>query len=220
MRPRPVLLELVPDPLSADPVEVLVSSGLATRRAFGEHFRTAPFMAATTQSDRHMVAIIALMTNVFDPTRARRRRRRGRRSTLRLVHHRLHLVRCHPAHHQRRDGRGKPKARSQQGAPPSRIRSGSRSGSGSGLAKRSGPGRAERLGPSPAEAAGSGKSAGIHHALDEMLDVSITDPQRLRGALRPGTAAPDSRLHSNRISLSITRGDDDGQPAMTTVSRR
>lgn len=60
------LLVLIPDPFSADPVEVLVSSALATRRAFGEHHRIAPFMAATPKTDRPLVAIVALMTNVFE----------------------------------------------------------------------------------------------------------------------------------------------------------
>lgn len=59
------LLVLIPDPFSADPVEVLVSSALATRRAFGEHHRIAPFMAATPKTDRPLVAIVALMTNVL-----------------------------------------------------------------------------------------------------------------------------------------------------------
>ena len=41
------LLELVPRPLDADPVDVLVASGIATRRAWVEHFSVARFMAET-----------------------------------------------------------------------------------------------------------------------------------------------------------------------------
>lgn len=60
------LLEVVPAPLEADPVEVLVASGVATRRAFGRHFRVAPYMAATPQANELRANTLALMANVFE----------------------------------------------------------------------------------------------------------------------------------------------------------
>ena len=60
------LLALILDPFSTDPIEVLVTAGVATRRAFSDHHRIAPFMAATPKTDRHLVAIVSLMANVFE----------------------------------------------------------------------------------------------------------------------------------------------------------
>jgi AcrR family transcriptional regulator len=58
-------LELVPDPFNADPVEVLVTAGVATREVFGAHYQVAPFIAATPQSNGPLTAILALMADVF-----------------------------------------------------------------------------------------------------------------------------------------------------------
>jgi AcrR family transcriptional regulator len=58
-------LELVPDPFTADPVEVLVTAAVATREVFGAHYQVAPFIAATPQSNGPLTAILALMANVF-----------------------------------------------------------------------------------------------------------------------------------------------------------
>jgi AcrR family transcriptional regulator len=58
-------LELVPDPFTADPVEVLVNAGVATREVFGAHYQVAPFIATTPQSNGPLTAILALMANVF-----------------------------------------------------------------------------------------------------------------------------------------------------------
>lgn len=57
--------ELVPDPLTADPVEILVTAGVATRQVFGAHYQVAPFIAATPQWNGPLTAILALMTDVF-----------------------------------------------------------------------------------------------------------------------------------------------------------
>ncbi len=45
------LLELIPRPLEAEPREVLVACGLASRRAWLAHFRLCPYMAASPDGD-------------------------------------------------------------------------------------------------------------------------------------------------------------------------
>jgi len=54
------------DPFTADPVEVLVTSGLATRRAFVRHYRIAQYMAAIPQADAIRANTIALTANLFE----------------------------------------------------------------------------------------------------------------------------------------------------------
>jgi AcrR family transcriptional regulator len=60
------LLELVPRPLEADPVDVLVASGLATRRAWVEHYAVAPYMAATPEANEFMSNALGLMASLFE----------------------------------------------------------------------------------------------------------------------------------------------------------
>ena len=60
------LLELVPNPLEADPVDVLVASGLATRRAWVEHYAVAPYMAATPEANEFIANALGLMANLFE----------------------------------------------------------------------------------------------------------------------------------------------------------
>ena len=60
------LVQAIPDPYSEDPVEVLVVSGLATRRAFVRHYRIAQFMAATPQADDVRANTLALTANVLE----------------------------------------------------------------------------------------------------------------------------------------------------------
>jgi AcrR family transcriptional regulator len=45
------LLELIPQPLEAEPREVLVACGLASRRAWLAHYRLCPYMAASPDGD-------------------------------------------------------------------------------------------------------------------------------------------------------------------------
>ena len=47
----PLLLEIEPRPLEADPADTLVAVGLATRRAWLAHYRVAHLMAATPQAN-------------------------------------------------------------------------------------------------------------------------------------------------------------------------
>ena len=60
------LLELVPMPFDADPAEVLVASGIATRRAWLAHYRLAPYMAATPESDEFITNALGLLANVLE----------------------------------------------------------------------------------------------------------------------------------------------------------
>ena len=60
------LLAMTPHPLTDDPAEVLVAIGIATRRAFGRHYRIAPWMAATPLGNPREVATLQLMTNLFE----------------------------------------------------------------------------------------------------------------------------------------------------------
>jgi AcrR family transcriptional regulator len=143
------LLALIPDPFSADPVEVLIASALATRRAFGEHHRIAPFMAATPKDDQPLVAIVALMSNLFE--------RLG-----------LDADKAAAAFHTYASFT----IGSTLFAATRRITTegaeaeGSSAAAGEGL-RSEGSARAE---------AGSGD--GIHGALEEMVDLSFTDPER------------------------------------------
>jgi AcrR family transcriptional regulator len=60
------LLELVPMPFDADPTEVLVASGIATRRAWLAHYRLAPYMAATPESNEFITNALGLLANVLE----------------------------------------------------------------------------------------------------------------------------------------------------------
>ena len=60
------LLAMTPDPFGDDPAEVLVALGIAIRRAFGRHYRIAPWMAATPQGNAREVAGLHLMANVLE----------------------------------------------------------------------------------------------------------------------------------------------------------
>lgn len=69
------LLSLMPRPLEADPVEVLVATGLASRRAWLRHHRLSPYLAASPESNDFTRNALALMADLFkrlglDPDRA------------------------------------------------------------------------------------------------------------------------------------------------------
>ena len=61
------LFRLLPNPFDPDidPVEVVVASGVATRRAFMRHFRLAPFAAATPLVTSRMETNIEFLAYVF-----------------------------------------------------------------------------------------------------------------------------------------------------------
>lgn len=60
------LFERVGDPFAADPVDVLIAAGEATRGAFGRHYAIAPYMAATPASDELSAGTLAIVANVFE----------------------------------------------------------------------------------------------------------------------------------------------------------
>ena len=59
-------LAAIPGPLEADPVEVLVTAGVVTRRTFGRHYRIAPFLAASPEPDDFMTEVLRLLEVVFE----------------------------------------------------------------------------------------------------------------------------------------------------------
>lgn len=60
------LLELVPRPLEADPREVLVACGLASRRAWLAHFRICPYLAASPEGDDFTREALGAMAALFE----------------------------------------------------------------------------------------------------------------------------------------------------------
>lgn len=59
-------LELEPNPLEADPEDVLVAVGIATRRAWLGHYRLAPYMAATPEATETISNSLGLMAILFE----------------------------------------------------------------------------------------------------------------------------------------------------------
>lgn len=60
------LLRLVPNPLEAEPREVLVSIGVATRRAWIIHHNLAPYLAANPSADDFTRNALDLMANLLE----------------------------------------------------------------------------------------------------------------------------------------------------------
>lgn len=60
------LLEQIPDPFEADPVEVLVETGLASRRAWLAHYRLAPYLAASPEVNEFTRDALGLMSGIFE----------------------------------------------------------------------------------------------------------------------------------------------------------
>lgn len=60
------LLEHIPVPFEADPTEVLVTTGLTSRRAWLVHYRLAPYMAASPEVNEFTRDALGLMSGVFE----------------------------------------------------------------------------------------------------------------------------------------------------------
>jgi AcrR family transcriptional regulator len=60
------LLELIPQPLDAEPREVLVATGLASRRAWLAHFRLCPYLAASPEGDDFTRDALGAMAALFE----------------------------------------------------------------------------------------------------------------------------------------------------------
>jgi len=54
------------DPLGLDPVEVLVRSGVAMRRAFARHFRIAPYLVSSPASTPRLSGVLAIVGAIFE----------------------------------------------------------------------------------------------------------------------------------------------------------
>ena len=59
-------LAAFPDPYDEDPAEVLVAAGITTRRAFGRHYRIAPFIAASAETSGFMTEVLGVLAVVFE----------------------------------------------------------------------------------------------------------------------------------------------------------
>ncbi len=59
-------LAAIPEPFEEDPVEVLVTAGIVTRRAFGRHYRIAPFIAASPEPTDFMTELLGMLAVVFE----------------------------------------------------------------------------------------------------------------------------------------------------------
>ena len=60
------LLELIPKPFEAEPEDVLVATGVATRRTWQRHAYLASYMAASPESNDFTGNALALMANLFE----------------------------------------------------------------------------------------------------------------------------------------------------------
>lgn len=60
------VLELVPDPFSAEPAETLIAAGIASRRAFMRHVRIAPYASATPAGEGMMANVLALVASLLE----------------------------------------------------------------------------------------------------------------------------------------------------------
>jgi AcrR family transcriptional regulator len=59
-------LAAFPDPYNEDPAEMLVAAGITTRRAFGRHYRIAPFIAASAETSGFMTEVLGVLAVVFE----------------------------------------------------------------------------------------------------------------------------------------------------------
>jgi AcrR family transcriptional regulator len=60
------LLALIPDPFTADPADVLVATGLSTRRSWLKHHGVARYMAATPEANRFVNEAVGVMAFLFE----------------------------------------------------------------------------------------------------------------------------------------------------------
>lgn len=60
------LLAVIPEPFEADPVELLVNAGVATRRAFLRHYRIAPYAATRPTPDSLLANVFALIASALE----------------------------------------------------------------------------------------------------------------------------------------------------------
>jgi AcrR family transcriptional regulator len=149
MEARTELLELVPRPMEADPEEVLVFSGIATRRAWLRHYRLAPYMAATPEANRAIEDALGLIASVLERLGVRDERAAAAFHTYSSF---------------------------MLGAV---LFSAARRLANEGLDAQTGDGNGRgRFRSEPAEDVARPSSERTHLSMDEVMDVSIVDPER------------------------------------------
>ncbi|MDQ2700827.1 MAG: TetR/AcrR family transcriptional regulator [Actinomycetota bacterium] len=60
------IFNAVGDPFQADPLEVMLATGVATRHGFADHYAMAPYMAAVPESDELTAGALGMFANVFE----------------------------------------------------------------------------------------------------------------------------------------------------------
>lgn len=60
------VVELIGDPFTAEPAEVLVAAAVASRRAFMRHHRIAPYASATPAGSGTMANVLALVASLLE----------------------------------------------------------------------------------------------------------------------------------------------------------
>lgn len=60
------VVELLPDTFETEPVELLVTAGVATRRAFLRHYRIAPYVATRPEPDSVLANVFALISAALE----------------------------------------------------------------------------------------------------------------------------------------------------------
>jgi AcrR family transcriptional regulator len=138
------VLRLEPKPLEADPAELLVVCGIATRRAWLAHHRLAPYMAATPEANTVILASMRLMASIFS-----RLGLEGERAALAFHSYASFMIGA-VLFAAERLGANEQLAQKQRGSAAGRLR-------------RNASSRAKK----PAEL-----------AIDDVMEVSIVDPQR------------------------------------------
>jgi AcrR family transcriptional regulator len=141
------LLELAPMPFDADPSEVLVASGIATRRAWLAHYRLAPYMAATPESNEFVTNALGLLANVLE-----RMGLKGKRAAAALHTFSSFMI-------------GAVLFAAARTAANEQLEA----AGGNGRSKERFMGRSSSVG---------GSSEGTRTSIAEVMDVSVTDPER------------------------------------------
>jgi AcrR family transcriptional regulator len=60
------VVELLEDPFTAEPTDVLVAAAVASRRAFMRHYRIAPYASATPAGSGMMANVVALVASLLE----------------------------------------------------------------------------------------------------------------------------------------------------------
>jgi AcrR family transcriptional regulator len=140
------LLSLVPAPLEADPSEVLVATGVASRRAWLAHYRLSPYLAANPDGNEFTRQALGLMANLFE-----RFGLEGERAAAAFHGYSSFMI-------------GSVLFAAGRRAADDRLARGGEAGAG--------------LQAEPSEPTAARSSERTRRALDEMIGLSVADPER------------------------------------------